>query len=93
MKENVIEWIRGDDVAKVTAPSGSKLKGTIVRLAQKHTDKVHIIEENQDGSIFAEVPVGFVKIRAPKQMSDSQREAARERMKKIVENRKNALEN
>ena len=83
VNENVIEWLRGDKVAAVTAPSKSKLKGMITRLAEKCPDEVEILERNKDGSIFAHVPVEFVVIRKPKQVSENQREAARHNMKKL----------
>ena len=77
VNENVIEWLRGDKVAAVTAPGNSKLKGMITRLAEKCPDEVEILERNKDGSIFAHVPVEFVTIRKPRQMSDAQMETAK----------------
>ena len=85
INENVIEWLRGDKVAAVTAPSSSKLKGMITRLNTKYPDEVEILATNQDGSIFAHVPVDYVVIRKPKQMNytDEQRAELSERMKKM----------
>lgn len=85
INENVIEWLRGDKVAAVTAPSSSKLKGMITRLNARYPDEVKILAANQDGSIFAHVPVDYVVIRKPKQMNftDEQRAELSERMKKM----------
>ena len=85
INENVIEWLRGDKVAAVTAPSSSKLKGMITRLNARYPDEVEILAANQDGSIFAHVPVEYVAIRKPKQMNytDEQRAELSERMKKM----------
>lgn len=85
VNENVIEWLRGDKVAAVTAPSSSKLKGMITRLNARYPDEVEILAVNQDGSIFAHVPVEYVVIRKPKQMNytDEQRAELSERMKKM----------
>lgn len=81
--ENVIEWLRGDKEAKVTAPTASKLKGQVMRLAEKYPDEVRIIDENRDGSIYASVPVKWVNIRHPRILSDKQIEAAKERLERI----------
>ena len=43
VNENVIEWRRGDKVAAVTAPSSSRLKGTITRLAARYPEDVQVI--------------------------------------------------
>ena len=85
VNENVIEWLRGDRVAAVTAPSSSKLKGMITRLNARYPDEVEILAANQDGSIFAHVPVDWVVIRKPKQLNltDEQRAELSERMKKL----------
>ena len=85
VNENVIEWLRGDKVAAVTAPSGSKLKGTITRLAARYPEEVQVIALNQDGSIFAHVPVDYVVIRKPKQLSEAQRAAAMQGLSKARE--------
>ena len=84
VNENVIEWLRGDKVAAVTALSKSKLKGMITRLAEKCPDEVEILERNKDGSIFAHVPVEFVTIRRPRrlELTAEQREKIGERLQK-----------
>ena len=43
-------------------------------------------DENKDGSICAKLPVKFLKISAPRKVSEEQRQAASERFKKIREN-------
>lgn len=85
MNENVIEWLRGSDIAGITAPAGSRLKGRVVKLAQTHPDQVEIVKENPDGSIFAHVPVKFIKVSPPRRISEEQRAAAAERLRKARE--------
>lgn len=85
MNENVIEWLRGSDIAGITAPAGSRLKGRVVKLAQSHPDQVEIVKENPDGSIFAHVPVKFIKVSPPRRVSEEQRAAAAERLRKARE--------
>ena len=50
MNEFVIEWIKGDEYAGVTVPSGTALKSKLIRLAEKNPNEVKIIVENKDGS-------------------------------------------
>lgn len=83
MNEFVIEWIKGDEYAGVTVPSGTALKSKLIRLAEKNPKEVTIIVENKDGSLFAHVPVSYVKISPPRQVSDEQREAAGERFRQM----------
>lgn len=82
MNEIVIEWIKGDKVASVTAYSGSRLKNKIVNLAQKHSD-VSIVE-NKDGSIFAHIPIDWVKIQPKRVMTQEQIEKAIQNFQKEV---------
>lgn len=83
--EFAIEWIRGRKYAGVTAPSGSALKNKILRLKESHPDDITHLHINQDGSIFCHIPISYVKISPPRQMSEEQRAAAAERLRKIRE--------
>lgn len=83
MNEFVIEWIKGADYAGVTVPSGTALKSKLLRLADKFPDEVNIIVENKDGSLFVHIPVNYVKISPPRQVSEEQREAAGERFRQM----------
>lgn len=83
VNECVIEWVRGGDHAGVTAHSNSRLKSRIEKLAEKFPDKVKIIARNEDGSIFAHVPIGYVKINPPREMSEEARIKSAERLKNM----------
>lgn len=89
MTDNVNEfdicWCRGDEVAGVTCPNASALKSKVMKLAQEHPNKVKIIAENKDGSIYASVPIKCVAVRWPRQISEKQAAAASERFKKMWE--------
>ena len=61
-----IAWIRGGEYAEVSAYSGSKLKGRVLKLSEQFPDDVKILTTNKDGSIFAHIPAKYVKLRAPK---------------------------
>lgn len=83
MNEFAIEWIKGGNYAGVTAPSGTALKSKLFRLAEKNPDDVQIVAENEDGSIFAHVPVRYIKISPLRKVSEEQKEAASERFKQM----------
>lgn len=85
VNENVIEWLKGDTMAAVTAPTASKLKGMITRLNKKYPDEVEILACNQDGSIFAHVPVEYVTLKRPRELSEAQRAAAMQALTKAHE--------
>lgn len=86
MTEEVIEWIRGESVATITACSSSRLNGKIRKLAQEH-EECQIIRVNDDGSILAHVPVKWIKVSPPRKVSEEQRQAAADRFRKMRENR------
>mgnify|MGYP001625068834 FL=1 len=88
MNEFCIEWIKGNDYAGVTVPSGTALKSKLIRYAEERPDEVKIEALNQDGSAFIKVPVNWVKISPPKKVSEEQRRSAGERFRKMWEEKK-----
>lgn len=60
----------------------------IKKLKEEHPDEVKIIAENADGSICAKLPIKYLKISAPRKVSEEQRQAASERFRKLRENNK-----
>ena len=88
MNEFAIEWIKGNDYAGVTVASGTALKSKLMRYAKERPDEVKLIVENDDGSAFFHIPVNYVKVSPPRKVSDEQKEAARERFKKMWEEKK-----
>ena len=83
MNEFVIEWIKGNSVASVTCPSNSQLAGKVRKLAEK-SSSVQVISD-ANGALFAHVPVNFVSIRPARELSDEQKQAYAERLKKARE--------
>lgn len=78
-----IAWIRGGEYAEVSAYSGSRLKGRVLKLSEQFPDDVKILSTNKDGSIFAHVPAKYVKLRAPKILTEEQRAELIERGKSM----------
>lgn len=73
MNEFSIEWIKGSDYAGITVPSGTALKPKLLRLGDENPDEVKIIVENREGSLFAHVPVNYIKISPPEKVSEEQK--------------------
>lgn len=88
MSEFVIEWIKGNDYAGVTVPSGTALKSKLMRYARERPEEVKLMVENKDGSAFFHVPVSYIKVSPPRKVSEEQREAAGERLRKMWEEKK-----
>lgn len=87
MNEFAICWVKGDERASVTAPSGSWLKGRLMKLKEQYPEEVSV-HENNDGSVCASVPVSYVKVSHPKKLTEEQKKAAGERMKALQDRRK-----
>lgn len=82
LTENVIEFISGTHTVTVTfsnRPHITKLK----KLYLQHPEDFLYFVENPDGSICAKLPLKWLKISYPKQISDEQRQNASERFKKL----------
>ena len=88
MNEFCIEWIKGNDYAGVTVPSGTALKSKLMRYAQERPDEVKLMAENKDGSAFFHIPISYVKVSPPRKVSEAQREAAGERLRKMWEEKR-----
>ena len=88
MNEFCIEWIKGNDYAGVTVPSGTALKSKLMRYAHERPDEVKLMAENKDGSAFFHIPISYVKVSPPRKVSEAQREAAGERLRKMWEEKR-----
>ena len=85
--ENVIEFLNNQHTITVSFCM-QKWINKIKKLKELHPDDVKILSENDDGSICAKLPIKYLKISAPKKVSEEQRQAASERFKKLRENNK-----
>ena len=90
VNECVIEWVRGDSLAGVTMPSNTRLKGRILKLAETHDEVKY--EVNQDGSIYATVPIQWVKISPPRALTDEQKAEMGKRLSEANAQRKVKLD-
>lgn len=85
--ENVIEFLNNQHTITVSFCM-QKWINKIKKLKELRPDDVKILAENDDGSICAKLPIKYLKISAPKKVSEEQRQAASERFKKLRENNK-----
>lgn len=92
LNEFCIEWLRSGEYAGVTTPSSTALKSKLMRLAKERPDEVKAMAENKDGSAFFHVPISYIKVSPPRQVSEEQREAAGERFRRMCEEKKNSEE-
>ena len=59
--ENIIEWLTGDQTARVTFTQ-QKYINRIERMAEKHGELVKILHKNKDGSIYVEIPLSAIHL-------------------------------
>ena len=80
--ENVIEWLRDSKTAMITLTQGRYIS-KIKKYAESKPDECKILVENSDGSICARIPISWVKISPPKQMSEENLKKVKERFATI----------
>ena len=78
MNENVIEFLKGQKVATVTAANSTRLNNRIRKFAESHPDECQIVCDNTDGSILAHIPVSWIKVSPKRVVSEEAREKGRQ---------------
>ena len=79
-KENNIEWITGDNMMSVTLTSQRHIT-KIRKLAERKPDEVKIVT-NKDGSVYATLPLSYLKFNPPKDLTEEQRKELTKRLKR-----------
>lgn len=77
--ENVIEWQKDNERATLTICQRRTIT-KVKKLAESHQEECQIVAENKDGSIYAHVPVNWIKISPPRGVSEERRELSRKIM-------------
>ena len=75
-RENVIEFVQNGDTATVTFCQGRYIT-RIKELAEKKPDKCQIMDENEDRTIVAHIPVAWIKINPERELTEEQLEKLR----------------
>lgn len=87
-RENAIEWLPGEKTAGVTTVS-KKIQNKIRKLKEKFPDAVEIVTDDE-GVMFAHVPVSWVRISPPRQgraYTEEEKAQAAERLRLAREKR------
>lgn len=83
-KETIINYNDAESVANIYSCNKNMIE-KLLQLEKEYPDKVSITYRS-DVSLNVEIPKEWIKISAPRKLTDKQRQAARERM---LKNRKN----
>ena len=76
--ENVIEFLDGDSECAVSF-TNRRFINRMVKLYEQHKPGFKYLYTNQDGSITARIPLSWIKIIPPREISEEEREKMRER--------------
>ena len=83
--ENEIEFIDGDKTCTVSF-TARKFVNKIKRLHEKESSSFGRFVENPDGSVYARIPLSWIKINPPRKMSDDQKRQAADRLRQRMNN-------
>lgn len=83
IKENVIEWITGDDTLSCTFTQ-KKWITKVKKLREQSSENVPVFVENADGSIFCHLPITMLKL-IPKRKVELSEERKAELREKMLE--------
>lgn len=75
--ENVIEFVRDGKTATLSL-SQRRYITRVKQLAERYPDECKILAENEDGSLYAHIPVDWIRINPGKDLTDEKKEALRE---------------
>lgn len=94
--ENCFEFIKHSKLLAATITQ-RKLSNKVKELALSYPDEVQVLYKNEDGSIFAHMPVSYLHIyrpveRAKKEYTEEERQKIDERMEKMHAKRKENAE-
>lgn len=81
--ENGIEFTKDAKTATVQFCQG-RYKSRIKRLAEKYPEECEILAENKDGTLLAHIPVEWVKIIPPRQLSEDEKQKRAEAMRRNI---------
>lgn len=88
IRDVTIGWEIGDEYAEVNTPN-CRIRGRLRKLHEQRPEDFQRYVENEDGSVYAKVPVKWVKISPPRhvEMTDERRTASAERLRKYREDK------
>ena len=81
--ENVIEFTRDADRATVTLSQGRYIT-RIKKLAVEHPEECRIIAQNSDGSIYAHIPVKWIRINPGMELTEEQKQKKADALRRNI---------
>lgn len=81
--ENVIEWEKDGKVATLSL-SQRRTITRVKELAEKYPEECQIIAQNKDGSIYAHLPVKWIRINPSRELTEEQRQTKADNMRKNI---------
>ena len=88
LRENAIEFYSNAEIATVTLSQGRYIS-KVRKLAEEYPSEVQIVHENEDGTILAHIPVSYIKISKPREVSEEKKGELSERLKMMREKKSN----
>lgn len=79
LRENAIEWYNGQDIITVTL-SQKRFINKLNKLAKEYPDEVKIDKVNEDGTVLAHIPLKYLRITRPRELTEEEKQKARERL-------------
>lgn len=91
--ENMIEFLRTDKTCTISLTS-QKYINRVKKLYEKAPEQFEAYKINPDGSLYARIPLKWVKITIPrvKEMTEEQKQIAAERFRKYRENKNQQID-
>ena len=80
-RENAIEWYTGQDTITISLTQ-KRLINKVLKLNELYPEEVRILKINDDGSLYAHIPLRYLNIRRPRELSEEEKQQAAERLAK-----------
>lgn len=87
--DNCMEWITGSKTGSITF-SQKRWVNKLLKYAEEYPEDVKILARNEDGSVFAHVPVSWFKFSPPRkgrELTEEEKAIAAERMRAMRDKR------
>lgn len=81
--ENGIEWVKDSEWATLSL-SQRRMISRVKKLAEQHPEQCQILAENEDGSIYAHIPVSWIRINPGMELTEEQKEKKAKTMRENI---------
>lgn len=88
--DNSMEWLTGQKIGAVTF-SQKRMVNKIIKYAEEYPNDIEIIRINDDGTVYAHVPISWFKLSPPRkgrEFTDEEKAEAAERLR-VARKKKN----